>query len=129
MRGIAWLLLALGPLASAPAAAGLFALSLLARAHGADFYALAVAGAVLVAEALLLSFRGLVREVTVFALSALWGLWLWLGLSQPGYGWVTLPLLRTPDGRGWMAVIAAMLVWMALYGFADGRPARGERLS
>jgi hypothetical protein len=126
MRGIAWVLLALGPLIAAPAAAGLWTRAHFAGAHGADFYGVAAAGGVLVIEGLLLSLRGLVRELSVFALSAFWAGWTWLGLTQPGYAWTAPPIWRAPDPRGWMVIIAAMLLALAIYGLADGGRRRGR---
>ncbi len=122
MRGIAWLLLALGPLLAAPAAAGLWTRTHLAGAHGADFYAAAAAGAVLVKEAILLSIRGWVRDLTVFALSGFWAGWAWLGMTQAGYAWTTPPALRAPDNYGWMAIMAAMLLAVMVYGLTGRRP-------
>ena len=85
----------------------------------------AAAGAML-AEGLLISVRGLVREVTVFLLSGLWATWLWFGLTDEGYDWTTLPPIHVPDPVGRMMVMLIMLVYLTLYAVAESRPLRAR---
>jgi hypothetical protein len=110
-----------GPLLAAPAAAGLWTRAVFHSTAGADFYGLAAATAVLLAEALLLSFRGLTRQLTILAASGFWAGWAWLGFLRRGYDWMRAPLWRAPDQRGWMLIIALVLVWLAVYALAEGR--------
>jgi hypothetical protein len=119
MRGFAWLLLWLGPLASAPAAAGLWLRACLGSVHGADLYAVAGAAAVLLAEGLILSFRGLAREVAVLAGSGLWAGWLWLGMTQAGYRWTALPDWRAADAFGRIVVVLTVLIYLTLFAAAE----------
>jgi hypothetical protein len=124
MRWIAWLFLICGPLLAAPAAAGLWARARLSGMHGSDLYALAAASAALLAEGILISLRGLVREMTILALSAGWALWLWFGMTQEGYDWFSLPPISAPDGTGRVVITLIMLVYLTLYAVAESRPHR-----
>jgi hypothetical protein len=124
MKWLAWLMLVCGPLLAAPAAAGLWTRAHLASAHGADMYALAVAAGCLLAEALLISFRGPVREATVLALSIAWAFWLWFGMTREGYDWRSLPPVGAPDGAGRMVITLITLVYLTLYVVAESQPHR-----
>ena len=129
MRGLAWLLLLLGPLLSAPVAAGLWTHARLSGVQGADLYAGAALIAVAGVEGLLLWRRGVLREAAVLALSAFWAGWLWLAMTQVGYDWRALPLWRSLSSADWMVGIVLVLVYLAIYGLADTREERRPRLS
>ena len=124
MRWFAWLLLTCGPLLAAPAAAGLWMRARLAGGEGADLYALSAAAGALLVVALLISLRGLVREVTVLILSAFWALWLWSGMIDEGYDWTSLPPFRGPDAAGRVVILLTVLVYLTLYAAAESRPTR-----
>jgi len=124
MRGLAWLLLLLGPLLSSPAAAGLWVRARLAGAPSGDLYAVGAVVAVLAVEALLLRRRGTLREAAVLILSAFWAAWLWLGLTQADYDWSGLPLWRTLTRADWMVGIVLVLIYLAFYGLAEAPPRR-----
>jgi hypothetical protein len=126
MRWIAWLLLACGPLLAAPAAAGLWTRARLAGVHGAELYGLSAAAGAMLVEGLLISVRGLVREVTVFMLSGFWAMWLWFGMTDEGYDWTSLPAIHVPDPVGRMMVMLIMLVYLTLYAVAESRPLRAR---
>jgi hypothetical protein len=124
MRWLAWAFLVCGPLLAAPAGVALWLRAGLAALHGADFYALSGAVAVMVAEGLLLSLRGMVREVTVLASSLLWAVWLWFGMTQTGYDWRSLPSIAAPGALGRMAIILTVLVYLTLFAVAERRRRR-----
>ena len=126
MRWFAWLVLTCGPLAAAPAAAGFWLRARLAGAHGADLYALSAAAGALLLEGLLISLKGLVREVTILVLSGAWALWLWSGMIDDGYDWMGLPTVRTPDAAGRVVVLLTTLVYLTLYAVAESRPHRAS---
>lgn len=124
MRWLAWLVLTCGPLLAAPAAVGLWTRARLSGVHDGDIYALAAAAAGLLAVGLLISVRGLVREVTMLVLSTFWSLWLWLGMTDDGYHWARLPQLRIPDPACRMMILLTILVYLTLYVVAESRPSR-----
>ena len=118
---VAGLLLLCGPVLAAPVAAGVWTWRALA---GPDTALIAGAGAAVVVfgiELACLRRHGLVQQVGVLILSAFWAGWLYLGLSAHGYDWTAPPPLKTPDPAGWMLILAAMLAWLTLYGFAATR--------
>ena len=122
MRRLAWLCLVCGPLAVAPAGAGLWLHHRLSAVQGADDYALAGAAAALLVEALLFSFRGLVRQATVFVLSIAWACWLWFGMTDEHYDWVSLPPISLPDGAGRAVIPLIALIYLMLFIVTQTRP-------
>ncbi len=124
MRALAILVLLCGPLLSAPAAVGLWAWSLSAGKPNADAYALGAFAAGGLVVFVLLQRKGLVREMTVLALSIFWTAWLWFGLTQRGYDWSRAPALHLPDRMERIPLLAMALAYLALYVVAEMRPAR-----
>ncbi len=126
MRAFAWFLLLIGPVASLPVAAGLWA-----HAHPvADLGELTVLFAMLAAvliEGAALRRRGLARQVAILLLSGLWVGWAWLALTQPGYDWTALPAWRMPKPGEQMIIILGVLAYLMLYEIAETAPrARGR---
>ncbi len=125
MRALAFLILLCGPVLSAPAAAGLLTWRLLQGQSNAEAYALAAAVAAGLAVFALVRRRGLLREVTVLALSAFWTGWLWFALTDPHYDWTRAPALRLPDSLERIPILTMMLVYLTLYVLAEeSRPRR-----
>ena len=126
MRAFAWFLLLIGPVASLPAAAGLWAMAQPIGDLG-ELTVLAAILAGLLLEGLALQKRGLAREVAIFLLSGLWVGWAWLALTQPGYDWTALPAWRMPKPGEQMIIILGVLAYLMLYEIAETAPrARGR---
>jgi hypothetical protein len=122
MRRLAWLCLVCGPLAVAPAAAGLWLRQWFSGVHGGDDYALAGAAGALLVEGLLFSFRGLVRQATVLVLSLAWACWLWFGMTDERYDWLSLPPVGFPDGAGRAVIPLIALIYLMLFMVTQTRP-------
>ena len=123
MRAFARILLLFGPVLSLPVAVGLWAQAYLSD----DLYVLAVVGAAVLLEVLLVRKRGLLREVAVFLLSGLWVMWMWLALTQETYDWISPPAWRQPGAGEWMVIIMAVLVYLTFFEIAQAGPAGRKR--
>jgi hypothetical protein len=124
MRALALLLLLFGPVSSAPAAVGLWIWRQLEGRPHAAAYGLAAGAVAGVAVLALLRRRGLLREVTVLALSTFWAAWLWFALTDRGYDWTQAPALRVPSTLERMPLLSLVLVYLTLYALAEQRPPR-----
>lgn len=119
MRALALLLLFFGPVLTAPTAAGLWTWARFRGEPDAPIYGLAAGAAVGVAVFGLLRRRGLLREVTMLALSVLWAGWLWMALTDRRYDWTRAPALHAPDGAERFTLLLIVLVYLTLYVLAE----------
>ena len=125
MRALALLILLFGPGLAAPAAAGLWTWRAFGSAPDRPVYGLAAGAAAGLVVLGLLRRPGLLREVTILALSAFWAGWLWMGLTDDRYDWTGAPMLHAPDGLERFALILIVLVYLTLYVVAEAaRPRR-----
>ena len=122
MRGLAFLFLLFGPVLSVPAATGLWAWRRLGDQPHALAYGLAAAGGAGLVVMALLWRRGLLREVTMLALSVFWAGWLWFALTDDRYDWTRAPALRMPGSVERMPLLAIVLAYLTLYVLAELKP-------
>lgn len=119
MRPLTLLLLLFGPVLSLPAAAGLGTWSLVKGQPMAPFHALAATVAAGLLVFALVHRPGLVRQISMLALSAFWAGWLWLALTEKGYDWTRLPELRAFAPLERIALVLIVLVYLVFYIVAE----------
>ncbi len=111
MRWVAMLMLFLGPLLAAPAAAALWIRG--------ELQGLAAFLAVIAAEAMVMARPGVLRQAVLFGLSVLWCAWLWLALTRPGYDWSSPPPWSSLTRRDLFPIGIGTLVYLAFASVAE----------
>ena len=119
MRALALLILLFGPGLVVPAAAGLWTWRAFSSAPDGPIYGLAASAAGGLVVLGLIRRRGLLREVTIVALSCVWAGWLWMGLTDDSYDWTGAPALHAPDGLERFALLLIVLAYLILYVVAE----------